>query len=34
LKKMGMQQALNMMNKDKDYRNDMLGDVIDDLRGM
>ena len=34
LKKMGMQQALNMMNRDKDYRNDMLGDVIDDLRGM
>ena len=34
LKKMGMQQALNMMNRDKDYRNDMLGDVLDSLSDM
>ena len=34
LKKMGMQQVLNMMNKNKDYRNDMLGDILDDLGGM
>ena len=34
LKKMGMQQALNMMNRSKDYRNDMLGDILDSLRGM
>ena len=34
LKKMGMQQALNMMNRDKDYRNDMLGDILDSLSGM
>ena len=34
LKKLGMQQALNMMNKSKDYRNDMLGDILDSLSGM
>lgn len=34
LKKMGMQQVLNMMNKNKDYRNDMLGDILDDLGEM
>jgi len=34
LKKMGMQQVLNMMNRSKDYRNDMLGDVLDSLSGM
>ena len=32
LKKLGMQQALNMMNKSKDYRNDMLGDILDSLQ--
>jgi hypothetical protein len=32
LKKLGMQQALNMMNRSKDYRNDMLGDILDSLQ--
>jgi len=34
LKKMGMQQVLNMMNRSKDYRNDMLGDILDSLSDM